>query len=194
MPRIRRATPLLLLALTLHGACDDSGDDSSTATATTSDDAGGDPSCPDYLQFCVTAELTGSVTAELTAATNFGDLACADWAASGPARILELPFMADPALTVALTRIGEYTGPGTYTLEPVTMTGDPDSFPAINADGRAFSNGAGTTTTVTVAADGSGTLAATGLVEIESLQGSTPDPGARVDLDYRWTCNPAVHG
>ncbi|MBL8973009.1 MAG: hypothetical protein JNK56_20650 [Myxococcales bacterium] len=186
-----RATPLLL-ALLLPGACDDPADDTTATTTTTTT---GDPSsCPDYLQFCVTAELTGSVTAERTAATNFGQLACAAWAAGGPARILELPFIVDPGLTVALTRIGKYTGPGTYTLAPVTMTGDPDSFPAINADGRAFTNGPGTTATVTVAADGSGTLAAAGLIETESVQGPTPDPDARVDLAYRWTCNPAVNG
>ena len=52
----------------------------------------------------------------------------------------------------------------------------------------------GTTATVTVAADGSGTLAAAGLIETESVQGPTPDPDARVDLAYRWTCNPAVNG
>lgn len=191
MPSLRRATPFLLLALTLHGACDDGSD------AATNADSGSDPACPDYLQFCVTAGLSGSITAEATAATNFGALSCTDWAAPGPERILELPILVDAGdsgVTVALTRIGKYTGPATYELEAVTVTGDPDSFPAINADGRAFSNGPATTTTVTISADGSGNLEAAGLVEMESVQGPTPDPSARVDLDYSWTCNPAVNG
>lgn len=189
MPSPRRTPLLLLLTQILAAACDDSGE------ATTSQPT--DSDCPDYLQFCVTATATGSVTADATAATNFGTLACADWAAAGPTRILELPFMVDAGpddLTVALTRIGKYTGPGTYTLEPVTMTGDPDSFPTIDIATRTFTNGDGTTTTITIAADGSGTLTATGLVEIPSIAGPPPDPTARVALDYSWTCNPAVNG
>ena len=100
----------------------------------------------------------------------------------------------DASITVALTRIGAYTGPGTYDLRAETMTGDPDSFPAIDADGRFFSNGADSTTTVTISADGSGTLEAAALVEMKSISGPDPDPGARVDFTLRWTCNPAVAG
>lgn len=184
------ATPIYL-ALALLAACDDPGSSSSEGTGAD------EPACPDYLQFCVTAELRGSVTAEATAGYNNRNIPCADWAAAGPARILELPGMlsaGDASITVALTRIGAYTGPGTYDLRPETMTGDPDAFPAIDASGRFFTNDPSSTTTVTIAADGSGTLEATALSEHESVQMPTPDPNARIDFTLSWTCNRAVAG
>lgn len=193
MPSRRHATPIYLLALALLAACDDPGSSSTAGTTTSADD----PACPDYLQFCVTAELRGSVTAEATAGYNHRNIPCADWAAAGPARILELPGMlsaGDVSITVALTRIGAYTGPGTYELRAETMTGDPDAFPAIDAAGRFFTNDAGSTTTVTISADGSGTVEAAALSEHESVQMPTPDPNARVDFTLSWTCNPAVAG
>ncbi len=88
-----------------------------------------------------------------------------------------------------LAKSGAYTGPGTYELA-ATATGGamPDQFPALRVGKRAFSNGEGSTATVTVNADGSGTLEATGLVEIDAMQGATPDPSARLDLSMQWTC------
>jgi len=70
----------------------------------------------------------------------------------------------------------------------VTNSGNPDSFPALEVAGRTFSNGEGSTAVVTVAADGSGSLQATGLVELASIQVSSPDPDARIDLSMQWTC------
>ena len=41
---------------------------------------------------------------------------------------------------------------------------------------------------VTVAADGSGSVQATGLVEQASIQVSNLDPNARIDFAMQWTC------
>lgn len=150
------------------------------------------PGCEDYLRFCVTAESSGTVTAVATTGTNHYQVSnCAEWAAPGAARILELPFITaagENQVTVALTRIGEYSGPGSYELTAVSTTGLPDMFPTIEADGRAFSHGNGATAVVTIAADGSGTLQATNLVEITTLNVSNPDPAARIDFSMQWTC------
>lgn len=150
------------------------------------------PGCEEYLRFCVVAEASGTETAVATTGTNHYAVSnCAEWAAAGEARILELPFITaagENQLTIALTRIGEYTGPGNYALTALSTTGMGDMFPAISLNGRAFSNGEDTTATVTIAADGSGSLQATNLVEIASVQVSNPDPAARVDLSMQWTC------
>ena len=148
--------------------------------------------CEEFFGFCVTAGLSGSVTSTGTAGagSSFNN-DCAVWAAGGDARILELPTVlgaGDDKITIALSRIGAYTGPGRYELAAVATSGNPDSFPAIDVAGRTFSNGEGSTAVVTVAADGSGSLQATGLVELASIQVSSPDPDARVDLSMQWTC------
>jgi hypothetical protein len=147
--------------------------------------------CPDYFRFCTAVQISGAVTAEVTtgAGGNFGS--CDEWAAGGAARILELPFvlpLGDVPVTVALTRLGSYTGPGQYEIAATTTAGNPDAFPALDVDGRTFSNGEGSAAVVTVAADGSGTITATGLVELASPQVASPDPDARVDFAMQWTC------
>ena len=96
--------------------------------------------------------------------------------------------MGDVPVTVALTRLGSYTGPGEYEMAATVSSGNPDSFPALDVGGRTFSNGEGSTAVVTVAADGSGTVMATGLVELTSAQGTAPDPNARIDFAMQWTC------
>ena len=168
-----------------------------TALATTPESASGDDStalddCEEYFRFCVAGVLNGAV--ESAGAGGMGaniDTTCAVWAAPGEARVLDLPMMqnvGDDAITVALTRIAAYTGPGRYELQAVATSGIPDMFPAIVAAGRTFNNGDGSTAVVTVNADGSGTLEAVDLVEIASLQVSNPDPSARVDFAMQWTC------
>ena len=147
--------------------------------------------CPEYFRFCTAVQISGTVTAAATAGAggNFGT--CAEWAAGGAERILELPFVlaaGDPPITVALTRLGSYTGPGQYEMAATTSSGNPDSFPALDVGGRTFSNGEGSAAVVTVAADGSGTITATGLVELASPQVASPDPNARVDFAMQWTC------
>ncbi len=157
-----------------------------------SDDAAADGDCEEYFRFCVAGALSGAV--ESVGAGGMGaniDTTCAVWAAPGEARVLDLPMMqnaGDDAITVALTRIAAYTGPGRYELQAVATSGIPDMFPAIVAAGRTFNNGDGSTAVVTVNADGSGTLEAVDLVEIASFQVSNPDPSARVNFTMQWTC------
>ncbi|HSN75114.1 MAG TPA: hypothetical protein VL334_08495 [Anaerolineae bacterium] len=149
--------------------------------------------CEEFFGFCATVEISGALTG--AGSGGFGssfDNDCTAWAAGGDARILELPLMlaaGNDKITVALSRVGAYTGPGTYELAAVATGGAmPDMFPAIEVAGRSFSNGEGSTATVMVNADGSGLLQATGLVEIASVQVSSPDPDARIDLSMQWTC------
>jgi len=149
--------------------------------------------CDESFQFCTQASISGAVMAEASSwvGSSYNN-DCAAWAAGGDPRILELPMMlavGSNPITVALTRIGAYTGPGTYELSPVSASSDPDMFPSISVNGRAFSNGEETKTTVTVAADGSGSITATGLVEIPSVQSSSIDPAARIDFSMQWTCH-----
>ena len=157
------------------------------------DAAAAAPACEEYFGFCVTAQVSGTVTGEGSggwgSSTNTD---CAAWAAAGDPRILELPLtlaVGEDKITVALSRIGAYTGPGAYEVASTATGGAmPDMFPAIEVAGRSFSNGEGSTATVTINADGSGSLQAAGLVEIASVQVSSPDPDARIDLSMQWTC------
>lgn len=167
-----------------------------TALATTPESVSGDDStaledCEAYYRFCVAATLSGAVESVAAGGMGANIPTCAKWAAPGEARILDLPMMqnaGDDAITVALTRIAAYTGPGRYELQAVATSGIPDMFPAIVAAGRTFNNGDGSTAVVTVNADGSGTLETVDLVEIASLQVSNPDPSARVNFAMQWTC------
>jgi hypothetical protein len=148
--------------------------------------------CEAFNQFCVTSTVQGTVTATAVAGvgSNFNN-DCTTWAAGGDPRLLELPLMfaaGEDKITVALTRIGAYTGPGRYELKAVSTKGLPDSFPAIEVVGRTFSNGEGSAAVVTIAADGSGSIQAVGLVEQASIQVSNPDPSARIDFSMQWTC------
>lgn len=147
--------------------------------------------CEAFYRFCVTSVVSGSVEATATAGVGSNIDSCAAWAAPGEARILELPLMLNAGqgqITVALTRIAAYTGPGRYELVSVSQTGIPDMFPTISVAERTFGEGAGATAVVTVNADGSGTLDTTGLAEIASLQVTNPDPTARVDFSMQWAC------
>jgi hypothetical protein len=148
--------------------------------------------CEDFFPFCVTSGVSGAVTATATAGVgNSASNNCTAWAASGKTRSLELPLMlaaGKDKMTVALTRIGAYSGPGKYELKAVTTIGLPDNFPAIEVAGRTFSNGAESTAVVTIAPDGSGSIEAAGLVEQASLQVANPDPAARVAFSMQWTC------
>lgn len=147
--------------------------------------------CEDFFRFCVTSTLSGAVNSTATAGMGGNVENCAAWAAAGDSRVLDLPMMqgaGDDLITVALTRISDYTGPGEYELQAVVNQGMPDMFPAIVVGDRTFNNGEGSTAIVTVAADGSGTVEAKGLVEIASMMVSNPDPDARVDFSMQWTC------
>lgn len=150
-----------------------------------------DTCCEEYFRFCTTGTLSGTIEATAAGGVGANIETCAAWAAPGEARVLELPMMlaaGEAQVTVALTAISAYTGPGTYELVAVTAEGMPDAFPAIDVAGRTFNNGEPSTAVVTVNADGSGTLEAHDLVEIASVQKSNPDPDARVDFTMQWTC------
>ena len=148
--------------------------------------------CEDYFGFCVTAQASGAVNATGAGGWASSNTDCTALAAPGAARVLDLPNLlaaGEQQITVALTRIGAYTGPGAYELAATASGGAmPDMFPAVRIGNRAFQNGADTTATVTVNADGSGALAATNLVEMDAMQGATPDPSARLDFAMQWTC------
>ena len=148
--------------------------------------------CEDFLQFCVTSSIQGTLTTTATAGINSSsNKNCTTWAAGGAARILELPLMfaaGQDKITVALTRIGQYTGPGKYELTAVVTKGLPDIFPTIEAAGQTYSNGEGSSAVVTIAADGSGSIQAAKLVQQASVQVSNPDPSARIDFSMQWTC------
>ncbi len=159
--------------------------------AVASDDAAADGDCEAYFRFCVAASVSGTVESVAAGGVGANIDTCAVWAAPGEARILELPMMlvaGEDGITVALTRIAAYTGPGRYELVAVSTDGIPDMFPTMEVAGRTFAEGEGSTAIVTVNADGSGTLDATGLAEIASIGVSNPDPTARVDLAMQWTC------
>jgi hypothetical protein len=97
-------------------------------------------------------------------------------------------FEQTPAVIVALTALGEYTGPGEYAMQHTKTGALPDMFPVLSIGERTFERGEGATAVAQVAADGSGTFTATGLVEVASMQNSSPDPDAQVDLTVTWTC------
>lgn len=182
------------LLLTLLVACGDMPPAQPTVVAPATEPAAAalPAGCDDFLPFCNTVTIRGAVTAEGSIGSTHRADSCAAWAdgASAP-RILELPFIVgagESKITVALTRIGAYNGPGTYQLAAQTMSGMPDMFPTIEVAGRTFSNGEGAAATVTVAADGSGHIEATGLVEIASIQVANPDPTARIDFAMTWLC------
>jgi hypothetical protein len=141
----------------------------------------------------VAAQASGALTADGRGGWGSSTRTdCQAWAGPGAARILELPqtlSVGDRQITVALTRIGAYTGPGDYTLAANASSGAmPDMFPAVRIGSRAFEGGKNTTATVTIRADGSGTLTARNLVELDAMQGVTPDPKARLDFTMQWTC------
>lgn len=149
--------------------------------------------CEETFGFCITAQVSGAVDAAGAGGwASSSNTDCTALAAPGDARILELPNLlaaGEQQIAVALTRVGAYSGPGTYELATVAAGGAmPDQFPALRVGSRAFTNGDGSTASVTINADGSGSLVAAGLVEMDAMQGATPDPNARVDFTMQWTC------
>lgn len=148
--------------------------------------------CEPYLKFCIKAQVSGAATASGVSGLG-GSQSCAEWAAGGAARVLELPTMLPLGeknkITVALTRIAAYNGPGVYTLTSTRQGSIPDMLPALDTGERSFGDGAGSTATVRINADGSGTLEAGQLIEIKAAHRMRePDPAARAKLSMQWTC------
>jgi hypothetical protein len=193
--KISHFAPAILLML---GACgDDKAIEKPGMEAAGSGGAGlttakPDNDCDPYLKFCVKASVSGVVSA--SGVSGFGGgLSCAEWVRGGAPRVLDLPTMLPMAdkntITAALTNIGQYTGPGEYTLVAARFKGLPDAFPAIDTGERSFAGGEGSTAIVRIAADGSGQIEAKNLVEIKAAHRMTePDPAARVNFSMRWTC------
>jgi len=148
--------------------------------------------CEPYFRFCTHVQISGSITADFTSGVGGNVPSCAEWAAGGAARHLDLPmvqaFEQTPPVIVALTALGEYTGPGQYEMEHTKTGALPDMFPSLAVGDQTFERGEGATAVAEVAANGSGAFTATGLVEVASLQNSSPDPDAQVDLTVTWTC------
>lgn len=205
MKKTRLTLILIMTAMALiAAACGGSASEAPAAQPTTAaapaqlaaeapDAAAPASACEETFGFCITAQAAGAVDA--TGAGGWASSSntdCTALAAAGDARILELPNLlaaGEQQIAVALTRIGAYTGPGTYELA-ATATGGamPDQFPAVRVGSRAFTNGADSTASVTINADDSGSLEAKNLVEMDAMQGATPDPNARVDFAMQWTC------
>lgn len=148
--------------------------------------------CEAYFRFCTHVQINGSITAEFTSGIGGNVPSCAEWAAGGMSRHLDLPlvqaFEQTPPVIVALTALGEYTGPGEYAMQHTKAGALPDMFPVLSIGERTFERGEAATAVAHVAADGSGAFTATGLVEVASMQNSSPDPNAQVDLTVTWTC------
>ncbi len=151
-----------------------------------------DTACEAYFRFCTHVQISSSITADFTSGIGANVPSCAEWAAGGDSRHLDLPmvqaFEQTPTVIVALTALGEYTGPGEYVMQHTKTGALPDMFPVLSIGDRTFERGEGATAVAQVAADGSGTFTATGLVEVASMQNSSPDPDAQVDLTVTWTC------
>jgi hypothetical protein len=151
-----------------------------------------DGACEPYFRFCTHVQISGSVTADFSSGVGGNVPSCAAWAAGGASRHLDLPmvqaFEQTPVIIVALTALGEYTGPGRYEMQHTKTGALPDWFPSLAVGDRTFERGEGATAVAEVSADGSGAFIATGLVEVASLQNSSPDPNAQVDLTVTWTC------
>lgn len=160
--------------------------------APAADDVAANTGCEEYFRFCTHVQISGSLTADFTSGIGGNIPTCTEWAASGAARHLDLPmvqaFEQTPVVIVALTALGEYTGPGRYEMEHTKTGALPDMFPSLAVGDQTFERGEGATAVAEVAADGSGTFTATGLVEVASIQNSNPDPNAQVDLTVTWTC------
>lgn len=148
--------------------------------------------CDRHLRFCLKAKVSGAET--VSGVSGFGGpKSCAEWVAGGAARVLELPGMLPMpeknSLTVGLTRLAAYTGPGEYTLVSTRQGGIPDMLPVMDTGARSFGAGPDSTTKVRIFADGSGTLEADNLVEIKAAHRMRePDLAARVKLSLQWTC------
>ncbi len=145
---------------------------------------------------CATVKVSGSTAVDDTAASPVGGAVstdgvadCATWA-EGADGDLQLPLFLD-GLSDG-TRFGmeslvtDYTGPGTYDLEQLSGSGS--SFTIVVGDLRYQPDPDGqSTATMTVEADGSGSLQA-GNFLVDNGSGTWSDP---IEADISWTCTDA---
>jgi hypothetical protein len=139
---------------------------------------------------CLDLTLTGAVefAGALTDLTPSA-LDCGAWAAGGQefagpeffsAPALDQPPPDGPTFTL-MAVVDGYRGPGSYDVSDLTALGSPM---AIIVDGSMFEATDLTTGSVTVDADGAGSLTVTGLAAFDA-----PEPRPPVlDVSLRWTC------
>ncbi|MBK7896008.1 MAG: hypothetical protein IPJ90_14270 [Anaerolineaceae bacterium] len=101
--------------------------------------------CEEYFRFCTHVQISGSITADFTSGIGGNVPSCAEWAAGGASRHLDLPmvqaFEQTPPVVVALTALGEYTGPGRYEMQHTKTGALPDWFPSLAMGERTFERG-----------------------------------------------------
>lgn len=171
-------------------------------TPSSTDDAGGGDAasaCGGEIYsatVCATVKVTGSTTVDDTAASPVGGAPtsgglpdCATWA-EGADDELALPLfvdgLSDGTAFGMQSLITDYTGPGSYDLEQLSGSGS--SFTIVVGDVRYQPDPDGqSTATMTVEADGSGSLEA-GNFLVDNGSGSWSDP---IDADITWTCTDA---
>lgn len=213
-PHRRRGLALLLvLGLAVGASACGSGSDGDDAgaadggteeTAATAPDGGGGSeggasACGGEIfsaTVCATVKVSGSTAVDDTAASPVGGAPtseglpdCAAWA-EGADDELVLPLfidgLSDGTAFGMQSLITDYTGPGTYDLEQLSGSGS--SFTIVVGDLRYQPDPDGASSaTMTVEADGSGSLTA-GNFLVDNGSGTWSDP---IDADITWTCTDA---
>ena len=177
-------------------AADTSPSDGGTSDSGTSDDDTGGTACGGVIYVatvCASVKITGSTAVDDTAASPVGGAVsgggvadCATWA-EGADDELQLPLfldgLSDGTRFAMESLITDYTGPGSYDLEQLSGSGS--SFTIVVDDLRYQPDPDGkSTATMTVEADGSGSLQA-GNFLVDNGSGTWSDP---IDADISWTC------
>lgn len=142
---------------------------------------------------CAEIAITGAASLESTAASTVpapaGTTTCSTWA-EGADDELELPLFLDGAADGTAfameSLVTEYAGPGSYDVEQLSGRGS--KFTIVVGDQRFQPSAEGTSSaTLTVDADGGGSLSAAGFV-VEDGSGGVSDP---IDAEITWTCTDA---
>jgi len=137
------------------------------------------------VTFCGHVKISGGVAKESDFVSGVFFLTCADWLKGQKT---------DPTkLTLPIALVGDintdamvldYHGPGSYDI--ASLAGNLGGF-QVTVAGDRFEAGSSTTGTATVAADGSGSVTATGM----QPAGDANKVQKPVDLSLTWTCSPA---
>jgi hypothetical protein len=136
------------------------------------------------VTFCGHVSITGGVAREADFVSGVFSTSCAEWLTGkkDDPTMLTLPIaLVDDINTDTL--IFNYKGPGTYDL--ADLAGNLGHFQVVvDHDGFVGDDATKTTATATVAADGSGSVTATGMQPV----GDSNKVQQPVDLTLTWTC------
>ena len=208
--RLRFGIALVALLATLLAGCGGGSSAPSVSDAGTADggaatgddtgsDSGGDASASAcggevyVASVCATVAITGASEASGTAASPVGGAVSAD----GPATCSSWAEGADDELVLPLfldglddgtafgmqSLVTDYAGPGTYPIDQ--LSGQGSDFTIVVGDQRYQPDPEGTSTAeLTVEADGSGSLTASGF-KVDDGSGTLSDP---IDAEVTWTC------